>query len=54
MNKLRVKLDHCFGIRHMEHEFNFEHGNVVAIYAKKWFNENFFCKNNEEATNGKG
>ena len=44
MNKLRVKLDHCFGIRHMEHEFNFEHGNVIAIYAKNGLMKTSFAK----------
>lgn len=34
MNKLSIKLDHCFGIKHMEHDFNFEHGNVITVYAR--------------------
>ena len=53
MKKLKVELDHCFGIRHMEHEFNFEHGNVITIYAKNGLMKTSFAKKNEEATNGK-
>lgn len=44
MNKLKVKLDHCFGIRHMEYEFNFEHGNVITIYAKNGLMKTSFAK----------
>lgn len=44
MKKLKVELDHCFGIRHMEHEFNFEHGNVITIYAKNGLMKTSFAK----------
>ncbi|HET6929240.1 MAG TPA: hypothetical protein VFI45_02880 [Candidatus Acidoferrum sp.] len=33
MDKLTVDLENCYGIRKLQHEFNFLDGNVFAIYA---------------------
>jgi len=53
MNKLSIKLDHCFGIKHMEHEFNFEQGNVITVYARNGLMKTSFAKTMKKMQNGK-
>lgn len=33
LEKLNIKLNHCYGIKSLETDIGFEHGNVTAIYA---------------------
>ena len=53
MDKLSIKLDHCFGIQHMEHEFDFEHGNVITIYARNGLMKTSFAKTMKKTQMGK-
>lgn len=44
MKKLEVMLNHCYGIKNMEHIFDFTHDNVIAIYARNGVMKTSFAK----------
>ena len=44
MKKLKVKLQNCFGINFLEHEFNFEQNKSVLIYAPNGIMKSSFAK----------
>ncbi len=53
MNKINVRLDNCFGIRHMEHEFDFSNSNVIAMYARNGLMKTSFAKTFKKVQDGK-
>lgn len=44
MKSLKCKLENCYGIGYLEHNFKFEHDNAVAIYAKNGLMKTSFSK----------
>ena len=44
MNQLCVMLDRCFGIEHLDHEFSFENGHTISIYARNGLMKTSFAK----------
>ena len=44
MKKLKVKLQNCFGINFLEHEFNFGQNKSVLIYAPNGIMKSSFAK----------
>ena len=44
MHKLDIELMNCFGIDSLNYEFDFERGNVFAIYARNGFMKTSFAK----------
>lgn len=53
MNKVKVCLDNCYGIAHMEHEFDFSNSNVIAIYARNGLMKTSFSKTFKKIQDGK-
>lgn len=54
MNKLNIKLENCFGIEKLEHEFSFTNTNrAVAIYAPNGMMKTSFAKTFEAKSLGK-
>lgn len=53
MDKLDVKLTNCFGIDSLNHEFNFEKGNVFSIYARNGLMKTSFAKTFQLIQQGK-
>lgn len=54
MNKLNIKLENCFGIEKLDHEFNFTNNNrAVAIYAPNGMMKTSFAKTFEAKSLGK-
>lgn len=53
MNKVKVCLDSCFGICHMEHEFDFTNSNVIALYARNGLMKTSFAKIFKKVQDGK-
>lgn len=53
MNRLSVELNHCFGIKSMNHEFDFSHGNVIAVYARNGLMKTSFAKTFKKIQVGK-
>lgn len=44
MNKLKVKLENCYGIKKLEKDFNFSENNTYAIYAPNGVMKTSFAK----------
>lgn len=44
MNKLKVKLENCYGIKKLEHEFNFSNSKTFVIYAPNGVMKTSFAK----------
>ncbi len=44
MNKLNVKLVNCYGINKLDHEFDFQHGRNISIYAPNGTMKTSFSK----------
>ncbi|SEL32455.1 hypothetical protein [Ruminococcus albus] len=44
MRKLSIKLENCFGIEKLQHEFDFSRSNVFSIYAKNGLMKTSFAK----------
>lgn len=44
MKKLKIELKNCFGINHLEHEFNFEQKKICLIYAPNGMMKSSFAK----------
>lgn len=44
MEILSVDLENCFGIQEMHHEFNFNHDNIIAVYARNGLMKTSFAK----------
>ncbi len=53
MNKLNVRLDNCYGIGQMEHEFDFSESNVIAIYARNGLMKTSLAKTFRSVQDGK-
>lgn len=53
MNNVEVYLDNCYGIYHMEHEFNFSNSNVIAVYARNGLMKTSFAKTFKKVQDGK-
>jgi len=44
MRKLSIKLENCFGIEKMQHDFDFSRSNVFSIYARNGLMKTSFAK----------
>lgn len=44
MNKIKIKFENCYGIRQMNHEFDFNATNAFSIYAPNGFMKTSFSK----------
>ena len=44
MQKLIVNLENCYGINKLEHEFDFQHGRSISIYAPNGTMKTSFAK----------
>ena len=44
MKKLSIKLENCFGIEKLQHEFDFSESNVFSIYARNGMMKTSFAK----------
>lgn len=53
MDKLKVKLEYCYGIGKLEHEFNLKRSNGCIIYAQNGTMKTSFAKTFEDLSNGK-
>lgn len=53
VNKLNINLTKCFGIESLCHEFDFEEGNVFAIYARNGLMKTSFAKTFQLLQQGK-
>ena len=53
MNRLSVELNRCFGIKFMNHEFDFSRGNVIAVYARNGLMKTSFAKTFKKIQAGK-
>ncbi len=53
MHKLDIELMNCFGIDSLNYEFDFERGNVFAIYARNGFMKTSFAKTFQLIQKGK-
>jgi len=45
MNKLKIDLEHCYGIKKLEQDFDFNEGSVISIYAPNGLMKTCSCKN---------
>jgi len=52
MEKLSVKLENCYGISSMDHEFDFSEGKHVAIYASNGTMKSSLAKTFQDASQG--
>ena len=53
MDKLNICFEHCYGIKHIDHEFDFSCGNVIAIYARNGLMKTSFAKTMKKIQDGK-
>lgn len=53
MKKLSISLKHCYGIKQMDYEFDFTHGNVIAIYARNGMMKTSLAKTFKKIKQGK-
>ena len=52
MEKLSIKLENCYGISSMDHEFDFSEGKHVAIYASNGTMKSSLAKTFQDASQG--
>lgn len=52
MNKLNIKLEHCYGIKHLETEFDFSTHRTYAVYAPNGSMKTSFAKTFKDLSNG--
>ena len=53
MNKLKLKFNNCYGIRELEHEFDFNDTRGFSIYAPNGFMKTSFSKSFSDLSKGK-
>ena len=53
MNKLKVELQHCYGIEKLNHEFDFSECKTFVIYAPNGVMKTSFAKTLNDVANGK-
>jgi hypothetical protein len=53
VQKLNVKLENCYGIKRLEHEFDFSKGRTIAIYAPNGVMKTSFAKTLKDISIGK-
>lgn len=53
MNKLKLKFENCYGIRELEHEFDFKDTRGFSIYAPNGFMKTSFSKAFSDLSKGK-
>ena len=53
MKELKLDLKHCYGIKKLEHVFDFRDGNVFAIYAANGMMKTSLAKTFQDASQGK-
>lgn len=44
MNKLKINFENCYGIKKLNHEFDFSNGKTFSIYAPNWVMKTSFTK----------
>ena len=53
MTKVNVDLQNCYGIKRLNHDFDFSNGNTIAIYAPNGVMKTSFAKTFLQLQNGK-
>ena len=53
MNKLKVELQHCYGIKKLNHEFDFSECKTFVLYAPNGVMKTSFAKTLNDVANGK-
>jgi len=53
MNKLKIELQHCYGIKNLKHEFDFSGCKTFVIYAPNGVMKTSFAKTLNDIANGK-
>lgn len=53
MNKLKIELQHCYGIKKINHEFDFSECKTFVIYAPNGVMKTSFAKTFNDVANGK-
>lgn len=53
MEKLKVSLENCYGIKKLEHNFDFSDGKTCSIYASNGTMKTSFAKTFKDISNGK-
>ncbi len=53
MNKLKIELQHCYGIKKLNHEFDFSNCKTFVIYAPNGVMKTSFAKTLNDIANGK-
>lgn len=53
MNKLKIELQHCYGIKKLNHEFDFSNFKTAVIYAGNGIMKTSFAKTLNDVANGK-
>jgi len=53
MNKLKIELQHCYGIKKLNHEFDFSNCKTFVVYAPNGVMKTSFAKTLNDIANGK-
>lgn len=52
MEKMTINLENCYGIKKLEHNFDFSNGNTLAIYAGNGIMKTSFARTFQDLSNG--
>src|ERR1700741_4501050 len=53
MQQLKIELDNCYGIRKLDHDFDFSNGSVYAIYAANGAMKSCLAQTFQDLADGK-